>query len=341
MIYTYDKAGNRTKIGGTFARTGVPQPIASANYNAANQQLALADKTMSYDNNGNLTSLTDVNGTTTDYTWNARNQLTDISGPSVNASFVYDAYGRREKKTLGGSVTEFLYDGVNPVQETDGATVLANILPGLGIDEFFAREDVLAGTTDTFLADALGSTIALADSAGAVQTEYTYEPFGITTSTGVSSTTPFQYTGRENDGTGLYYYRARYHHPGLQRFVSEDPILQPTNMPVLGLTPQKIHPYAYTANNPLNLTDPLGLTPECRRLAWEWYDNCKGHVAIFLGHCAILCTALGLVNPPLGYACGIACIITGVGLKQACWQGLKRLLKRCEDPGQCDTGPPV
>jgi RHS repeat-associated protein len=34
----------------------------------------------------------------------------------------------------------------------------------------------------------------------------------------------FLYTGWENDLTGLYYYRARYYHPTLQRFISEDPI---------------------------------------------------------------------------------------------------------------------
>jgi uncharacterized protein RhaS with RHS repeats len=27
-----------------------------------------------------------------------------------------------------------------------------------------------------------------------------------------------------DDGTGIYYYRARYYHPQLQRFISEDPI---------------------------------------------------------------------------------------------------------------------
>jgi RHS repeat-associated protein len=55
-----------------------------------------------------------------------------------------------------------------------------------------------------------------------VQSEYTYEPFGKTTATGVASTNAFKYTGCEDDGTGLYYYRARYYHPVLQRFMSED-----------------------------------------------------------------------------------------------------------------------
>jgi RHS repeat-associated protein len=32
-----------------------------------------------------------------------------------------------------------------------------------------------------------------------------------------------QFTGRENDGTGLYYLRARYYNPLFGRFLSEDP----------------------------------------------------------------------------------------------------------------------
>jgi len=216
---------------------------------------------LTYDNNGNLTSITDSNGTTL-YTWNARNQLIGISGPSINASFVYDGLGRREEKTINGNFTEFLYDGVNPVQETSGATVLANILTGLGIDEFFTRTDVPSGTTSHLLNDALGSAIALADSAGTVETEYTYDPFGKATVTGMSNTNSFQYTGRENDGTGLFYYRARYHYPGLQRFISEDPYQHPTfgtcavptASPVLGVftsialakqSPQALNIYNY------------------------------------------------------------------------------------------------
>jgi RHS repeat-associated protein len=168
----------------------------------------------------------------------------------VNASFVYDGAGRREKKTINGSLTEFLYDGVNPVQESAGAAILANILPGLGIDEFLTRTDVLAGVTSNFLADALGSPLAVTDNAGVVQTDYTYEAFGRTTATGVSNSSSYQYTGRENDGTGLYYYRARYYHPELQRFLAEDPMefeAGDTNL------------FSYVGNNPLTWADPLGL----------------------------------------------------------------------------------
>ena len=42
--------------------------------------------------------------------------------------------------------------------------------------------------------------------------------------TGLPSSNAFQYTGRENDGTGFYYYRARYYNPSPQRFLGADPL---------------------------------------------------------------------------------------------------------------------
>jgi RHS repeat-associated protein len=276
LTYEYDKAGNRTKIGGTWARTGMPEPITTTSYDANNRQLTFGDKTLSYDDNGNLQSITDSNGTTL-YQWNARNQLVGISGPSVNASFVYDGIGRREAKTINGTLTEFLYDGVNPVQETAGTTVLANILPGLGIDEFLTRTDVVAGVTSNFLSDALGSTIAVADSDGNVQTQYAYEAFGKTTSTGVPNSSFYQYTGRENDGTRLYYYRERFYHPELQRFISEDP----TGFEV-GATS-----YTYVSSNPVGYVDPLGL--DAVYVNYNYYPVDTGYgVTLPLGHAGVV-----------------------------------------------------
>jgi RHS repeat-associated protein len=95
-----------------------------------------------------------------------------------------------------------------------------NLISG-GIYGFFSRTD--SGGTSVPLVDGMGSTIALTDSSGTPQAQYTYEPFGNTTVTGPGHANSFQYTGRENDGTGLYFYWARYYSPSIQRFVSEDP----------------------------------------------------------------------------------------------------------------------
>ena len=46
LTYEYDQNGNRTKTGGSFARTGVPQAIANTKYNAANQQTIFGDKNL-------------------------------------------------------------------------------------------------------------------------------------------------------------------------------------------------------------------------------------------------------------------------------------------------------
>lgn len=160
----------------------------------------------------------------------------------------YDASDRRTAKTIGGTTTSFLYDGLNAVQETQGGTVNP-ILTGLGIDERFARNE--GATRSYFLTDALGSTVALADTGGSVIQKYQYDPYGNTTGT-AGTTNPYQYTGRENDGLGLYYYRARYYSPGMGRFISEDP---------LGFGGGQSNFYAYVGGNPLSYIDRTGKGP--------------------------------------------------------------------------------
>ncbi len=249
LIYTYDAAGNRIKTGGTFARSNLPPALTTVSYNANNQQTTFGTNTETYDLDGNLATVTDAGNTAT-YTWNARNQLASIASPGFAASFTYDSFGRRTGKTVQGTTTNFVYDGLNPVQEKAGATVTANLLTGLGIDEFFTRTDGVG--VRALLPDALGSTVALGDGTGTLQTQYTYEPFGYATQTGLASSSSYKYTGREDDGTGLYYYRARYYHPRLQRFISEDPI---------GFRGGDVNLYGYVRNAPSVFTDPLGLAP--------------------------------------------------------------------------------
>ena len=260
---------------------------------------------MSYDANGNLTN----DGANT-YAWDTRNHLSTITG-RTSASFVYDPFGRRMSKTIGAMTTSFLYDGLNPVQELQAGAPSANMLTGLGIDEYFQRTD--ASGASSYLTDALGSTLALANSAGGLATSYTYDPFGNTTVAG-SSTNPFQFTGRENDGTGLYYYRARYYSPTLQRFIAQDPI---------EFAGRDFDLYAYLKNNPLAGTDSLGT---CGPAAGPTpYPNCiynnllTGNGSAIPTLCigsSIICVATGA--PP---ACvlGYTTCLYGIGVESYCY----------------------
>jgi RHS repeat-associated protein len=242
--YTYDGNGQRTILSGSYSRSNLPAALGSATYDDGNQVATFDGTSFSYDANGNLTS-----DGTRNYTWNARNELVSLTGP-VNGSFGYDAFGRRRAKTIGGTTTQFLYDGLNPVQELSGGTATANVLTGLGIDEYFTRTD--AAGVRNYLTDALGSSVALTDGSGVVQTEYTYEPFGGTVTSGGSTASPFGFTGREVDGTGLYFYRARYYDSHLQRFLGQDP---------LGCAAGDPNLYVYASNAPQVYTDPKGLKP--------------------------------------------------------------------------------
>lgn len=246
LSYGYDMTGRRVSVGGTLAQANLPAAVTSTSYDAANRLTAWGGHVISYDDNGALT--TDAASSTLNYTWDARGRMTQIQdGSTTIASFQYDAFNRRTGKTVNGVSRNFLHDDWQIVQELNGSTPTANLLTGLGVDENFRR--TAGSTVEDFLTDALGSTIALTDASGAIQTSYSYEPYGATAASG-STGNAYQYTGRENDGA-LYYYRNRYYSPGFQRFISEDPI---------GLK-GGVNIYAYVRGNPISLLDPSGLSP--------------------------------------------------------------------------------
>ena len=242
LTYQYDAAGNRTSLTRNNAAASLlPSAVASATYDAANEQTAFAGATLTYDNNGNLTS----DGVNT-YVWDARNRLVSISG-GATATFNYDALGRRTGKVINSVASSFLYDGNDIAAEIGGGAIGSSYLRSLNIDESYIRQ---TGTgNEHYHTDAQGSPLALSNAQGGSATTYSYEPFGKTTVTGTSSNA-LQYTGRENDQTGLYQYRARYYAPALHRFLGEDPIR---------LSAGQVNYYSYVSNNPTKFSDPYGL----------------------------------------------------------------------------------
>ena len=252
LSYSYDATGSRIQMGGTWSRVLLPQPVGSATYDSANQLLRWGGQNFGYDLNGNLASTP-----SSTYQWNARNQLAQILGEN-GGTFQYNATGLRSSKNLGGTSTSFLYDGADVIQELNPSAPPVNRLLGPAVDEGLGSTD---GTLAWFpVVDPLGSVVAVADVGGNVSSQMTYEPFGRSLSNSTTQTYGYQFIGRESDGPATYL-RNRYYDPSVGRFISPDPI---------GLA-GGMNPYSYAEGNPVNASDPSGLTVGTNwTFFWDW-----------------------------------------------------------------------
>jgi RHS repeat-associated protein len=153
--------------------------------------------------------------------------------------------------------------------------------------ELLSRVDP-AGQVHDYYYDGLGSTVALADSAGRVVNRYAYDPFGAVSPDSTEAVpNPFRYLGRLgilDDGNGLLYMRARYYAPALGRFLTRDPV---------GWLGGSWNLFSYAGNNPVNHADPTGLT--CGYGSTEWVPEGLGGLYDFTEACA---------NHDECYACG-------------------------------------
>jgi RHS repeat-associated protein len=231
--YSYDSAGNRNPLTQT--------------YDSGNRLLDDGTYTYTYDRDGNITrKVKKIGGETTSYTYNSEDQLIGVVTPTQTISYKYDALGRRIEKNVAGTISRYVYDGEDIIQELDGNNqVVATYTHGPGIDEPICLEK--NNQKYYYIADGLGSITALVSSNGNIVQSYRYDSFGNIISQAGSLSQPYAYTGREYDPeTGLYFYRHRYYDSKIGRFLQEDQV------PALNL-------YSYCRNNPLNLVDPYGL----------------------------------------------------------------------------------
>ena len=221
IAYSYDAKGQRTSKTTTLPSND--ETPFTATYDTADRVLTFTLTgsgeifNLAYDDNGNLVSkISQSTGQATTYTWNTSNWLTAITGPGLTASFAYDALGRRIGKTVNGQSVGFLYDGSQVIAELAGNTINVKLLSGIAVGEMLAR--YTAAGARHYLTDALGSVVAMLKEDASVQNYYAYSPYDETTPSANDDGNSSEYTGRENDLTGTYYYRARYFDPILKRF---------------------------------------------------------------------------------------------------------------------------
>ena len=266
--YSYD--GNNRRIGQTATDKSwwsYPTTATSIAYtaNTLNQYTAVGSASPTYDGNGNLT----YDGHFT-YCYDVESRLTSIlsagtcaSPTTTVAGYAYDSQGRRKSKTVGATTTYYATDADNrEVLEYNGAGAIQNWYSfALGPDAVLNQMNVASSTRATLVPDVIGSVAGSLDAVSGTLTKFGYQTFGENPALTAGG---YRYTARRLDPetlasvsqpSGLYYYRARMYAPGWGRFLQADPSGYPvgTNL------------YAYVNNDPLNNTDPLGLTPDAPR----------------------------------------------------------------------------
>lgn len=216
------------------------------------------------------------------YQYDAENRLVTINGGGGNnPEYLYDANGRRVRKKISSTLTEFMYDVAGSVmaerESTDGGanwvwTKGYVHLNGQMLVQYNGVIGTQGATTLFAHKDHLGSTRLLTkpDKSHDPADVYDYLPFGESSSTGSTS---HKFTGKERDPeSNLDYFIARYYSSGQGRFLSPDefaggPVdafssndpLPPGPLPYAVIAnPQSLNKYSYTWNNPLRYTDPDG-----------------------------------------------------------------------------------
>jgi len=183
--YRYDAASNLTGV--TY-----PNRVTSAmTYDAANRLTGITDSAnlvayrvlvYALDNVGNRTAVTD-GGATTNYTYDAVNELLTAHSSAGETSWTYDAVGNRTEQVAPSGTTTYTYDADNRM--------------------------LTAGST-TFTYDHNGNR--LTETASSSKTTYTYDANNrLLTVTGPNGTSTFRYDGDGNriaqtTPTGTYSY---------------------------------------------------------------------------------------------------------------------------------------
>ena len=189
---------------------------------------------------------------------NRRHMPFQLINAAGTVSFHYDAFDHRTRKSTSASETLYLDDHYSRVKAslTSGSEEhLVVGSEGAAIAEI-VRSPSGSDSVSYLHNDGLGSTILVTDAGGQAVQRRQYEAFGqhssVTGNTSANARPDF--TGQELDAElGLVNLHARLYDPATGRFLAIDPLIEPRG------GSQRLNPYSYVNNDPVNHTDRSGM----------------------------------------------------------------------------------
>lgn len=239
---SYNADGDPTKLGSTAQSFSTADQLTSS-------RTGTASTTFSYDTLGDRISDTPASGSATTYKYDQAGQLSSITqGSLASYSYTYNGDGLRSSATdSAGKTQSFVYD--------DSAVSTPLLLSDGDYDFIYGPngnlvEQVESGTSTYAITDYENTPRILTSVTGALVGTLTYSTTGVLTASTGSVSTPIGYTGGyTSDGGALVYLVNRYYDPATDQFLSIDPLVALTGSP-----------YGYAGDNPVNATDPFGLS---------------------------------------------------------------------------------
>ncbi|WP_371794114.1 polymorphic toxin-type HINT domain-containing protein [Streptomyces sp. NBC_01718] len=182
-------------------------------------------------------------------------KATKSSGSELTR-YTYDADGNLLVRTSPQETVAYL--GGTELRTTDGTTATATRYYTCGGAAVAMRTTAPDGGKVTYLmADTQASTQLAVDAKTGTTTRRRYTPFGDERSGSLPAGTDHGFLGNTEDTTtGLSLLGARAYDPKLGRFLSPDPISAPYD-------PQNLSAFSYSHNDPINYSDPSGLSEMC------------------------------------------------------------------------------